>query len=117
MNKPSIIILVVIAIGIIFITILSIMPIISIDTPPKDSDILEYLEKNKNSEIVYYESIYRIGDNMRITKLPIYNRLIFPYYIMDVGPIPRWYKSYKIIKKYDIKSKYDIKTKREVLGL
>lgn len=93
--------------------------------PPKDSDILEMLEKYKmeydverkwNDKFKLKASYRSITPNISQTQYSI----IFPYYINNVGLVPIWYKSTKIIeqlfKDKITKSKYTT-TKREKLGL
>lgn len=104
----------------IIIILWSLIPILTTGIPPKDKDILDYLNENKNIEITrnqYSTTLFNIGDKLSISKLPFITRLIFPYYSMEFGPIPRWYKSYKIIKKYDIDSRHKIKNNRDKLGI
>jgi len=94
-------------------------------TPPKDSDIFEMLEKYKmeydverkwNDKFKLKASYRPITPNISQTQYSI----IFPYYINNVGLVPIWYKSTKIIeqlfKDKITKSKYTT-TKREKLGL
>jgi hypothetical protein len=93
--------------------------------PPKDSDILEMLEKYG----VEYEVDKKWNDKFKLkvsfkSNSPNINQtqysIIFPYYISDVGLIPIWYKSAKIIeqmfKDKITNSKYKTTT-REKLGL
>jgi hypothetical protein len=95
-------------------------------TPPKDSDLLEMIEKfgsrynnvGKNWDDCYYiESItdYKVK-NIWKSKWSI----IFPYYIPDVGAIPIWYKSAgqidTIFKELKKNSKFENR-KRKKLGL
>jgi hypothetical protein len=93
--------------------------------PPNDSDILEMVEKYE----VEYEVDKKWNDKFKLkasyrSNTPNINQtqysIIFPYYISDVGLVPIWYKSTKIIeqlfKDKIAKSKYKITT-REILGL
>lgn len=95
-------------------------------TPPKDSDILEMLEKFK----MEYNVERKWNDKFKLTIISFKSMapnihqtqysIIFPYYINNVGLVPIWYKSTKIIeqlfKDKITKSKYTT-TKREKLGL
>ena len=95
-------------------------------TPPKDKDVLEMWEKfrdgyndlDRNWNDQFRLTTFRISSAPHITKLN-YSLLWFGY-IKDVGVLPRWYKSSKIIKQRfneEIKkSKYTV-TKRDKLGL
>ena len=93
---------------------------------PKDSDLLEMLEKygseynviNKNWDDCYYISSgasYKVKDIWK-SKAGI----IFPYYLPAVGVIPAWYKSAgqidSIFKKLNKNSKFE-NNKRKKLGL
>jgi len=94
--------------------------------PPKDSDILEMLEKYSGE----YELDRKWNDKFRLCRnssksmAPLIHQtgysVIFPHYIADVGLVPIWYKSTKVIeqlfKDKKVKSKYKITT-REKLGL
>lgn len=94
-------------------------------SPPKDSDILEMLEKYRadydadrswNDKFILKTSFRLNMPNIHQTTYSI----ILPYYISDVGVVPIWYKSAKEIEKLFkdkiAKSSYTI-TKREKLGL
>ena len=98
-------------------------------TPPKDKDVLEMWDKNKdkykeldqtyNNQFRLHKGSGFYNDTIpRITKFK-YSLLWFGS-IKDVGVLPRWYKSSKIIKQRfneEIKkSKYTV-TKRDKLGL
>ena len=96
-------------------------------TPPKDSDVLEMLEKYRN----HYDKIrenysggsYYIGGRVSYEVKDIYKTkysLLFPYYIDGVGVIPAWYKSASqietIFKELMKGSEFENK-KRKKLGL
>ena len=95
-------------------------------TPPKDKDVLEMWEKSGdiyNSLDKSYNDQFRLDTKQwSITpKIIKFNySLLWFGYISDVGVLPRWYKSSKIIKQRfneEIKnSKYTV-TKRDKLGL
>lgn len=95
--------------------------------PPKDSDVLEMLEKYRN----HYDKIrenysggnYYIGGRVSYEVKDIYKNkysLLFPYYIDGVGVIPAWYKSASqienIFKELMKGSEFENK-KRKKLGL
>ena len=94
-------------------------------TPPKDSDILEMLEKFKMEYNVErkWNDKFKLNASFK-SKIPNIHQtqysIIFPYYINDVGLVPIWYKSTKVIEQLFndkiTKSKYTT-TKREKLGL
>jgi hypothetical protein len=99
--------------------------LVELGTPPKDSDILETLEKYK----VEYEVDRKWNDKFKLkasfrSNTPNISQtqysILFPYYIDGVGLVPIWYKSTKIIeqlfKDKIAKSKYTT-TKREKLGI
>jgi hypothetical protein len=89
--------------------------------PPKDEDVLEFIEKVRKSNPVVWDGakpnsmISSSGNPYISTSL---KTCLFGCYIQDVGTIPRWYKSYGEIQKlYDELGKNSGKTKREKLGL
>ena len=95
-------------------------------TPPKDKDVLEMWEKCKDS---YNELDKTYNDQFRLYKgkgyydptiIKFNYSLLWFGYIKEVGVLPRWYKSSKMIKQRfneEIKkSKYTV-TKRDKLGL
>ena len=94
--------------------------------PPKDSDVLEMLEKYKSE----YNRINTNWDNCYYIEAKINSKvrtiwktkvgILIPYYIINVGVIPVWYKSagqidamFKELKKG---SEFENK-KRKKLGL
>jgi hypothetical protein len=93
---------------------------------PKDSDVLEMLEKfgsdynniNRNWDDCYYirsATSYVVKDIWK-SKIGI----LFPYYIPSVGVIPAWYKSAGIIETMfkELKESSQLKNeKRKKLGL
>ena len=93
--------------------------------PPKDSDILEMLEKYSVGYEIdrKYNDKFKLKASFRSNSPDIHQTeysILFPYYIKDIGLVPIWYKSTKIIeelyKDKIAKSKYKITT-REKLGL
>lgn len=91
--------------------------------PPKDKDVLEYLEKVKvsNPRVVSgaKEDCMIISDeNPFITTSS--KTLFIGCSISGVGVIPRWYKSYKEIKKLYVElgsEEFVKQTKKQKLGL
>lgn len=89
--------------------------------PPKDEDVLEFIEKVRKSNPVVWDGakpncmISSSGNPYISTSL---KTCLFGCYIQDVGTIPRWYKSYGEIQKLYVElSENSGKTKREKLGL
>jgi len=89
--------------------------------PPKDEDVLEFINKVRKSNP---ELIDGAKPNSMISSSGnpyISNSLrtcLFGCYINDVGTIPRWYKSYDEIQKLYVElGAKSCKTKREKLGL
>ena len=93
--------------------------------PPKDSDILEMLEKYSVGYEIdrKYNDKFKLKASFRSNSPDIHQTqysILFPYYIKDIGLVPIWYKSTKIIeqlfKDKIVNSKYKTTT-REKLGL
>jgi hypothetical protein len=89
--------------------------------PPKDKDVLEFLEKVRKSNPELTDGakpesmIWSSGNPYISTSL---KSCLIGCYINDVGGIPRWYKSYGEIQKLYIElGAKGGKTKREMLGL
>jgi hypothetical protein len=89
--------------------------------PPKDKDVLEFIEKVRKSNPYLLDgakpnSMISSSGNPYISSS--LSTCLMGYYISDVGAIPRWYKSYDEIQKLYVElGVNDIKTKREKLGL
>jgi hypothetical protein len=89
--------------------------------PPKDEDVLEFIEKLRKSNPylmsgVKPNSIISSSGNPYISNS--INTTLMGCYISDVGTIPKWYKSYGEIQKlYAELGAKGGKTKREKLGL
>ena len=89
--------------------------------PPKDEDVLEFIEKVRKSNPYLLDgakpnSMISSSGNPYISSS--LSTCLMGYYINDVGTIPRWYKSYDEIQKlYTELGAENIKTKREKLGL
>ena len=89
--------------------------------PPKDEDVLEFIEKLRNSEPYLLDGA-KPGSMLCSSGNPYISSslstILMGYYIKDVGAIPRWYKSYGEIQKlYAELGVNNVKTKREKLGL
>ena len=89
--------------------------------PPKDKDVLEFIEKVRKSNPELLDGakpgsmISSSGNPYISTTL---STVLMGCYISDVGAIPRWYKSYDEIQKlYEELGSKSSKTKREKLGL
>jgi hypothetical protein len=89
--------------------------------PPKDEDVLEFIEKLRNSEPYLLDGakpgsmLCSSGNPYISTTL---STVLMGCYINDVGAIPRWYKSYGEIQKLYVElGVNNVKTKREKLGL
>ncbi len=89
--------------------------------PPKDEDVLEFIEKVRKSNPYLLDgakpnSMISSSNNPYISST--LSTCLMGYYISDVGAIPRWYKSYDEIQKlYTELGAENSKTKREKLGL
>lgn len=89
--------------------------------PPKDEDVLEFIEKVRKSNPYLLDgakpnSMISSSGNPYISSS--LSTCLMGYYINDVGTIPRWYKSYGEIQKlYTELGAENSKTKREKLGL
>jgi len=89
--------------------------------PPKDEDVLEFIEKVRKSnpfllDGVKPDSIISSSGNPYISSS--LSTCLMGYYIKDVGAIPRWYKSYGEIQKLYVElGAKSGKTKKEKLGL
>jgi hypothetical protein len=89
--------------------------------PPKDEDVLEFIEKVRKSNPYLLDgakpnSILGSSGNPYISSS--LSTILMGCHISDVGAIPRWYKSYGEIQKlYAELGVNNIKTKREKLGL
>jgi hypothetical protein len=89
--------------------------------PPKDEDVLEFIEKVRKSNPYLLDgakpnSILGSSGNPYISSS--LSTILMGCHISDVGAIPRWYKSYGEIQKlYAELGVNNIKTNREKLGL
>ena len=89
--------------------------------PPKDEDVLEFIEKVRKSDPYLLDGakpgcmLCSSGNPYISSSL---STCLMGFYIRDVGAIPRWYKSYGEIQKlYAELGVNNVKTKREKLGL
>lgn len=112
-------------IGSIVFVVVESVNLFELGTPPKDSDILEMLEKRGSDYELdkKWNDKFKLKAHWRSSSPSIHQTqysIIFPYYIEEVGLIPIWYKSIKIVeelfKNKITKSIYKT-TKREKLGL
>jgi hypothetical protein len=89
--------------------------------PPKDEDVLEFVEKVRKSNPYLIDgatsdSMISSSGNPFISNS--LRTVLMGCYINDVGAIPRWYKSYGEIQKlYTELGAKNTKTTREKLGL
>ena len=89
--------------------------------PPKDEDVLEFIEKVRKSNPYLLDgakpdSMISSNGNPYISSS--LSTCLMGYYISDVGAIPRWYKSYGEIQKLYVElGAKSGKTKKEKLGL
>jgi len=89
--------------------------------PPKDEDVLEFIEKVRKSNPVLLDgakpdSMISSSGNPYISIT--LRTILMGCYIQDVGAIPKWYKSYGEIQKLYVElGAKSGKTKKEKLGL
>jgi hypothetical protein len=107
--------------GLIFLSIYELTNLSVTGFPPKDEDVLEFIEKVRKSNPELMDGVkpgsmlYSSGNPYISSSLSTF---LMGYYIKDVGSIPIWYKSYGEIQKlYAELGANDVKTKREKLGL
>ena len=108
-------------IGLIFFVAFELININVCGFPPKDKDVLEFVEKVRKSKphllndatsdsMISSSGNPFISNSLRTT--------LMGCYINDIGAIPRWYKSYGEIQKlYNELGANSGKTKREILGI
>jgi hypothetical protein len=90
--------------------------------PPKDEDVLEFIEKVRKSNPYLLDGGAKPDSIISSSGNPFISNslrtVLMGCYINDVGAIPRWYKSYGEIQKlYAELGVNNVKTKREKLGL
>ena len=116
-----VILVVLLIIGLIFFVAFELINISVCGFPPKDEDVLEFLEKVKKSNPSLLDgakpdSMLRSNGNPFISNS--LKTVLMGCYINDVGTIPKWYKSYDEIQKLYIElGAKSSKTKKEKLGL
>ena len=116
-----VILIVLLIIGLIFFVAFELLNISVCGFPPKDEDVLEFIEKVKKSnpsllDGVKPDSMLRSSGNPFISNS--LKTVLMGCYINDVGTIPRWYKSYDEIQKLYVElGAKSGKTKREILGV
>jgi hypothetical protein len=112
-------------IGLIVLVWVELLNLLNLGIPPKDSDILEMLEKYSVGYEIdrKYNDKFKLKSSFRSNSPDIHQTqysILFPYHIKDIGLVPIWYKSTKIIeqlfKDKITNSKYKTTT-REKLGL
>jgi hypothetical protein len=115
------IILVLLVVGFIFLGVYEGVNLSVTGFPPKDADVLEFVEKVRKSNPSLLDGvnpdcmISSIGNPYISSSL---STCLMGYYISDVGAIPRWYKSYGEIQKLYVElGAKSSKTKKEKLGL
>ena len=107
--------------GLIFLSIYELTNLSVTGFPPKDEDVLEFIEKVRKSNPYLLDgakpgSMISSSGNPYISSS--LSTILMGYHISDVGAIPRWYKSYGEIQKLYVElGVNDVKTKREKLGL
>ena len=89
--------------------------------PPKDEDVLEFIEKVRKSNPFLLDGA-KPGSMLCSSNTPYISTtlstILMGCYINDVGAIPRWYKSYDEIQKLYVElGANSSKTKKEKLGL
>lgn len=108
-------------VGFVFFAVYELINISVCGFPPKDEDVLEFIEKVRNGDPylidgVKPDSIISSSGNPYISTS--FSTCLMGCYIHDVGAIPRWYKSYGEIQKLYIElGAKSGKTKKEKLGL
>jgi hypothetical protein len=107
--------------GLIFLSIYELTNLSVTGFPPKDEDVLEFIEKVRNSNPYLLDGVKPnciLGSSGNPYISTTLSTCLMGCYISDVGPIPRWYKSYGEIQKlYTELGVNNVKTKREKLGL
>ena len=108
-------------VGLIFFVALELINISVCGFPPKDEDVLEFIEKVRKSNPELVDGV-KPGSIVSSSGNPYISTslrtCLFGCYIKDVGTIPRWYKSYDEIQKLYVELGVNSgKTKREKLGL
>jgi hypothetical protein len=89
--------------------------------PPKDRDVLEFIEKVRKSNPELIDGA-KPGSMISSSGYPYISNsirtILMGCYIDEVGTIPKWYKSYGEIQKLYVElGSNNSKTKKEKLGL
>ena len=107
--------------GLIFLSIYELTNLSVTGFPPKDEDVLEFIEKVRNSNPYLLDGVKPnciLGSSGNPYISTTLSTCLMGCYINDVGAIPRWYKSYGEIQKLYVELGVKSgKTKREILGL
>jgi len=117
----GVVLFVLLIIGLIFFVVSELININICGFPPKDKDVLEFVEKVRKEEPYLLNGgesgcIICSSDNPYISNS--LTTCLMGCYISNVGVIPRWYKSYGEIQKLYVElGAKGKKTKREILGL
>ena len=117
-----VILVILLIVGLIFFVAFELININVCGFPPKDEDVLEFLEKVKKSNPSLLDGVKPDSMLLRSNGNPFISNslktILMGCYINDVGTIPRWYKSYGEIQKLYVElNAKSGKTKREKLGL
>jgi hypothetical protein len=113
------VVVILLIIGLVIFTGIQIIDINVYGSPPKDEDVLEFINKVRNSNPSLLSGastdcmITSSGNPFISSSI---NGVLFGFYINNVGLIPKWYKSHSEIKRLYNELGAN-KTKREKLGL
>ena len=116
-----VILVILLIIGLILFVVFELININVCGFPPKDEDVLEFIEKVRKSNPFLLDgakpdSMISSSGNPYISSS--LSTCLMGYYISNVGAVPRWYKSYGEIQKLYVELGANSgKTKREKLGL
>jgi hypothetical protein len=116
-----IVLVVLLIIGLIFFVAFELINISVCGFPPKDEDVLKFVEKVRKGKPYLLsgtkpDSMISSSGNPYISSS--LRTCLMGCYINDVGTIPRWYKSYGEIQKLYVElGAKNGKTKKEKLGL
>jgi hypothetical protein len=116
-----VVLIILLIVGFVFFLIYEIVVMSVTGFPPKDKDVLEFIEKVKKSNPERIDGV-KPGCMLCSSGNPYISSslstCLIGCYIQDVGAIPRWYKSYGEIQKLYVELGANSgKTKREKLGL
>tara|TARA_R110000868_G_C10910514_1_gene764927 strand:+ start:115 stop:468 length:354 start_codon:yes stop_codon:yes gene_type:complete len=116
-----VILVVLLIVGLIFFVVFELINISVCGFPPKDEDVLKFVEKVREGKPYLLsgakpDSMISSSGNPYISNS--LKTVLMGCYINDVGAIPRWYKSYDEIQKLYVELGANSgKTKKEKLGL